>query len=274
MIPPTHLYVKKDTVDVNAWFADWRESGKIGTRSDTYEFQSRTMSRIFSLAHLQTIDSEIDDLSRRIHQIDQKLAGDPAVTSARAALDAEEKHLAEEQAALRAREREAQSVQAEIKDMEDRLYGGHVTSPRELEGMEKDLEMHKRQRSSLDDELLERMERIDQLQKRTRELNGHLDQMQSSRSKDIEAISREKDKVNSRLSGLTLERDQLRGDLDSEALRTYDHLRRTKAGRAVAVLRLDACGACGMAVATGLLQRVRAGDEIVFCSGCGRILSP
>ena len=54
---------------------------------------------------------------------------------------------------------------------------------------------------------------------------------------------------------------------------TYDHLRRTKAGRAVSPIKTGACSACGVSVPTGLVQRVRAGSELVFCSGCGRILS-
>ena len=122
------------------------------------------MSRVFTLERLQSIDQEWDEKTKRARQIDERLASDPAVTARRADLEAEEKLNAERRSTLRTREMEAKSVDLKIKEIEGRLYGGRVSNPKELQDMEKDLQMHKRQRSHLDDQLLELMEAVDQTQ--------------------------------------------------------------------------------------------------------------
>lgn len=231
------------------------------------------MSRIFTLERLQSIDQEWDEKTKRARQIDERLASDPAVAARRADLEAEERLHAEHRSTLRTREMEAKSVDLKIKEIEGRLYGGGVSNPKELQDMEKDLLMHKRQRSHLDDQLLELMEAVDQTQKRVDERSAALKKMEGTRATDVESLSRERGTITARLDVLSADREQLRATLDADALRTYDHLRRTKAGRAVAQIRNGACSACGVSVPTGLVQRVRAGSELVFCSGCGRILS-
>jgi predicted nucleic acid-binding Zn-ribbon protein len=231
------------------------------------------MSRVFTLERLQAVDQELDEKTKRARQIDERLASDPLVLAGRADLEAEEKLHAQGRSTLRTREMEAKSVDLKIKEIEGRLYGGRVSNPKELQDMEKDLQMHKRQRSHLDDQLLELMEAVDQTQKRVNEKSAALKKMEGTRASDVEALSREREALTGRLGVLSADRDQLRASLDSDVLRTYDHLRRTKTGRAVSQIRNGACSACGVSVPTGLVQRVRAGSELVFCSGCGRILS-
>lgn len=231
------------------------------------------MNHVSTLWLLHTLDQELDDKTKRMRQIDECLVADPAVTAAHTALDAEKKKLAELRATLRARELDAKSLAVKIKDIEHRLYGGQVTHPKELEGMEKDLQIHQRQRSGLDDQLLELMDAIEQAQARVGEKTTALEKIEHARANDVERLSRERDMLTARLAELAAGREQARAVLEVDALRSYDQLHHTKARRAVAQLWHDACGACGVAVPTGLVQRVRAGAEIVFCSGCGRILA-
>lgn len=231
------------------------------------------MNIVAALWQLQMLDQEIDEKTQRLHQVDESLANDPAVAAARAVLAAEQKKLGDLRAALRDRELEASSLDAKIKELNQRLYSGNVANPKELDGLSKELEMHKRLRSSLDDKLLELMESNEQAQARTDAHSNSLRQIETKRSGDIATLAHENETLAKRLAALTTNRDQLRSQLGSDALRSYDQLRRTKAGRAVVQLRRDSCGACGVTVPTGLVNRVRTGDEIVNCTSCGRILA-
>jgi len=231
------------------------------------------MSLITSLWHLQVTDQEIDDKTKRARQVDEALANEPTVSAARAALDAEQKKLADLRGTLHDRELEAKSLDAKIKEIEGRLYSGRVTNPKELDGLDKDLQMHKRQRSALDDKLLELMDVIEQAQARVNEKSNALRQVENKRAGDLEHLTREREALAARLVELTADREQARAALSMDALRAYDRLRQTKAGRAVVQLRRDSCGACGVAVPTGLVHRVYGGDEIIFCPSCGRILA-
>lgn len=225
------------------------------------------------LWHLQTTDTELDDKTKRARQIDDALANDPNLIAARGTNDDTQKQLSTLRAQLHDRELEAKTLDGKIKDIETRLYSGRVTNPKELDGMQKELQMHQRQRGALDDKLLELMDAVEQAQKHADETGRALAQAEAARARDLEQLTRERAALTARLAELNTEREQTRAALNVDALRTYDHLRKTKAGRAVVQIKRDACSACGVATPTGLIQRVREGNEIVLCSGCGRILA-
>ncbi|MBI5029644.1 MAG: hypothetical protein HZB51_03900 [Chloroflexi bacterium] len=232
------------------------------------------MNIVAALWQLQTIDQEIDEKTQRLRQVNKALAGDLTVVAASTTLAAEQKKLSDLRATLRDRELEASSLDAKLKELNQRLYSGSVANPKELDGLSKDLEMHKRLRSTLDDKLLELMDAVEQTQARVDVQANSFKQVETKRGGDVEKLSHEHETLEKRLAHLQADRDKTRAQLDSTALRTYDQLRRTKAGRAVVQLRRDSCGACGVTVPTGLVNRVRTGNEIVFCTGCGRILAP
>jgi len=231
------------------------------------------MNIVSLLWHLQTTDAELDDKTKRAQEVEDALANDPNLIAAHSAHDDTQKRLSASRAQMHDRELEAKTLDAKIKGIEERLYSGRVTNPKELDGMEKDLQMHKRQRSALDDKLLELMDAVEQAQKHADEKAGALKQADGTRARDLDQLARERDALAARLAELDTEREHTRVALIADALRTYDHLRKTKAGRAIVQIKRDACGACGVGTPTGLAHRVREGNEIVLCPGCGRILA-
>ncbi|MBM3127818.1 MAG: hypothetical protein FJ009_04185 [Chloroflexi bacterium] len=231
------------------------------------------MNLVALLWHLQTTDAELDDKTRRARQVEDALANDPAVVAARAANDDAHKRLGATRAQLHDRELEAQTLDAKITEIEMRLYGGRVTNPKELDSLEKDLQMHKRLRGALDDKRLGLMDAVESAQKHADETARAREQSEIARASALEHLARERDTLGARLGELNAARERTRGALNADALRLYEQLHKTKAGRAVAPIKRDACSACGVGTPTGLIQRVREGNEIVLCSGCGRILA-
>ncbi len=226
------------------------------------------------LWHLQVVDQEIDDKTKRLRQVDAAIVNDPVLATARASFDIAEKQLHEWHSQFANRELEAKGLDAKIKELNDRLYSGRMTNPKELDGYAKDLEMHKRNRSLLDDKLLELMDSVDRAQKQVDEKSNALKQIEAKRASDLDHLTKEHAALATRLTELATHREQTRASLGSDPLRTYERLRQTKAGRAVVQLKRDSCGACGVTVPTGQIQRIHTGDEIIYCSSCGRILAP
>ncbi|MBI5651706.1 MAG: hypothetical protein HZC40_14875 [Chloroflexi bacterium] len=231
------------------------------------------MNRIALLAHLQTNDHEFDKMVAQLRTVDAALANDAAVVAARATRDAAQKKSSDLRGALRDRELEAKSLDAKIKEIEARLYSGRTTNPKELDGMEKDLQMHKRQKSALDDVLLGLMDAAEGAEKIASETARDFDRAEAARASAVERLTRERAELFARENDLSAAREQTRAVLDAESLAMYDRLRQAKAGRAVASIKQNACGACGVTVPTGLASRVRAGEELVVCPSCGRILA-
>jgi len=224
------------------------------------------------LAQLHSLEHELDEKHARVRAIDASLAND-STASARGERDTARTQLAHVSAELRDRELQAQSLDAKMREVEQRLYGGRVTNPKELENLEKDLQMHQRQRGTLDEARLELMDATEQAQKRADETARALAQAEASRANEVERLTRERESLTARLASLANQREHTRASLDANVLKQYDQLRRTKAGRAVALIARDACGVCGVTVPTGLVSRVRAGSELVLCPNCGRILA-
>lgn len=133
--------------------------------------------------------------------------------------------------------------------------------------------MHKRQRSALDDVLLGLMDAAEGAEKIAMDAARDFDRVQAARANEVERLTRERAELRARENDLRAAREQTRASLDAESLARYDRLRQAKAGRAVAPIKQSACGACGVTVPTGLASRVRAGEEVVLCPSCGRILA-
>jgi predicted nucleic acid-binding Zn-ribbon protein len=231
------------------------------------------MTRVSALWRLQTIDLERDEKTARSGQIEQLLAGDPQLVAARSAHDAEQKRLGDLRATLTSRELEAQTLDAKIKVIESRLSSGRVTNPKELDSLEKDRQQHLRQRSDLDGQLLELMDAIERAQKSVNETNAALRKTETTRAGDEEKLTRERESLATRFAELDRLRDTARLAIDAAALTTYDRLRPAKGSRALALLKNDACNACGVLIPSALLSRIDEAEDLVFCTSCGRILA-
>ena len=79
------------------------------------------MSRTSTLWHLQTIDQEIYEKTKRAQQVGEAQANNPKVVAAKTALEADQKNLAQARAALRDRELDASSLEAKIKQLDTQL---------------------------------------------------------------------------------------------------------------------------------------------------------
>ncbi len=230
------------------------------------------MTQITALWHLYALDQERDEKTRRAQQIEQLLAKDPKLAAAQNARDEEDKRLTELRMTLHDRELESQTLDAKIKEVESRLSSGRVTNPKELTSLEKDRQMHLRNRSDLDGKTLELMEALERAQKRSGDSSAVLKQVEAVRTEETQKLARERKALDTRLAELAPLRDQARAALDAETLATYDRLRSAKGTNALARLKKDACSACGMQIPSGLISRIDEGEELVFCPDCGRIL--
>ena len=231
------------------------------------------MTRVSALWHLQTLDHERDEKRRRAEQIAHALAHDSKLAAAQSAHASDQNRLAQLHAEMQDAELEAKSLDAKIKQVEKQLSSGQITNPKELDALEKDRQMHLRHRGDLDTKILELMDAIERAQKQADAQDASLKKTQASSASDAHKLERERDALAVRLAELDVEYSNQRAALNPDDLATYDRLRQSKAGRAVARLKDNGCAGCGVQIPSGLESRVDEGEELVFCPGCGRILA-
>lgn len=224
------------------------------------------------LYELQLIDLEVDEKGARLAQLESCLGETEELQQARQDMQSAQATAAEMSTRSLDLELQIGTLDAEVKDIEGRLYGGSIRSPRELATLEQDLKAHRNHRSKLEDQQLELMDNLDASRSVAREKEKTYALMETTWRDEQQAFREEIDQINTRLGELHTRRQSLAAGFDSSILATYEELRRTKRGRAVAKVEQNTCTGCRITLPSQEVQRARLNPRLSFCSNCGRIL--
>jgi len=230
------------------------------------------MSRAKLLLDLQAVDVTRDAAVARLAKVVAAMRGTPAVAQARAALDRSEQALAECERTLRQRSQARQAQQARIEDEERKLYGGRITAPREVQALQREVDSFKRQLDKLDDSVLEAMLAKDAATAARDAARAALAAAEAAAERQGASLAAERTKLSAAISRLDARRAGVLGAVRPDDQAVYDRLRQAKAGRAVAELQGRACMSCGIELPVDEAHRAQAGRDLVFCTGCGRIV--
>lgn len=228
------------------------------------------MTTAETLYQLQEIDKSIKAKEERLAEVEAQLGESEALREARANLEQAQEQLYALEKRQRQQELELQTVTSKIESEEERLYGGRVTNPKELAGLQKEVRYLKEQRTEVEDQLLETMMSREETAGQVEERQTTLDDIESNWEREQTSLATEQDELQEALADLRGRRKELIEQIPPRTLSTYDHLRRTK-GLAVAPFKNGMCTGCRVSLSAVDQQRVRS-DELVTCSNCGRVL--
>ena len=156
----------------------------------------------------------------------------------------------------------------------DRMDQGLISNPKDLERMQHELVSLERRITTLEDEELEVMERLEEAQQaldsllaQVRAADERLEELAGSRDRQLAEIDKE-------LSEVEAERGPTVSDIPAELLTLYDRLRQQKGGVGAAALRARQCGGCRLSLDNAELAVIRKApsDEVIRCEECQRIL--
>ncbi|MBX6773026.1 MAG: hypothetical protein IRY83_14955 [Chloroflexi bacterium] len=230
------------------------------------------MSDLQRLHQLQEIDLRCESLQRELQEIDAVLADESELASARAAVARLRDHLREQEQRSRELEWSISEVSSRIQQDEQRLYSGTIRNPKELEGLQRELEQRKAQRSRLEDQELELLDAIEKTQADLAAAEAELNRIATAVAERNQELLSRRASVQGQLDEAIGERGRLSAQVAPSALAQYEQLRRAKRGLAVSRIERATCQGCRIALPLGLVQRVRAGRDLIFCPSCGRIL--
>ena len=230
-----------------------------------------------TLLQLQAHDSAIDRLSNRRANLPEitKLA---ELDTALAAID---QLSAERQGSLATVKREQGRLEGEV-DMvtrkaaseEARAMSGRVTSPKELTSIQEEVAALKRRQSTLEDELLERMELRETLEGELEELSGRraavaAEQVEVAQARDAALVE-----IDRELEVERAGRKAVEARVDEGLRSLYDQLRGRHDGVGVARLVGNTCQGCRVTISPVELAEIRKlpPEEIKRCENCRRIL--
>jgi uncharacterized protein len=229
------------------------------------------------LLDLAEIDAELTRLEHRRRSLPEheELAAleqrDRELRDELATLDAREGDLRREQAKA---ETDVEQVRTRIDRDRVRLDAGQVSSPRELENLQSEIESLNHRQSDLEEVVLDVMERREGAQSRQAAATAERAQIgadagaaQERRDAALAEIGEQAGKAGDRRVAVV-------ADEPADLIDLYERLRVSHNGVGAAALRRGRCEGCHLSLNTVDLNAMRAApeDEVLRCEECRRIL--
>ena len=230
------------------------------------------MSQPKTLRRLQKLDLDIDARRKRIREIAAQLEQDTTLRNAQAAVKAIQDKLRPKETHTKDLNLEIETVATQTAQFSDRLYGGSVSNPKELEDLQDKITERKRHHAALEETLLETMIEVEELQEQLAGATTHLIDVEAAWNTEHTTLSAEAKQLKREIKSLKTERKDVEPDVNAANLELYQTLRAQKHGHAVSLLQNEACSVCRVGQTSNIVQQVRQGEDIILCSSCGRIL--
>jgi uncharacterized protein len=233
-------------------------------------------------AQLRLLD--LADFDAELGRLDHRRRGLPEHAEL-SQLEQRDRELRDELAALQATEgdlkREQSKSEADVEQVRTRitrdrarLDAGQVSSPKELENLQSEIQSLLRRQSDLEDVELEVMERLEGAQARLAQATDE----RKTVADDLQTVTARRDEILADLaeqSGKAADqRAAVAAQEPADLVDLYEKLRAQHAGVGAAALRRGQCQGCHLTMNTVDLNAIRtaAPDEVLRCEECRRIL--
>jgi predicted nucleic acid-binding Zn-ribbon protein len=223
-----------------------------------------------SLLELAELDAELSRIDHRAKHLPEQQQVEGAQSNDR---------LAVVQIALEDLDAQVAKFESEIdavRQREDRdrsMLAAGTVDAKQLTELQHELGTLERRQSSLEDSLLEVMERREELQSQQASELAAIDELQIK----LTDAQRARDEMRTEIDQLRHQsisrRDKIVADLDPDFVALYER-QRSGGGPGAGLLQGRRCGACRIEIDRGELARISAAadDEVLRCPECGAIL--
>ena len=229
-------------------------------------------ARLTALYELQQTDLELAKTQKAKAALDDGSAKKQQVEAARQEVEKADKLLHEAATEMQDKELNLKTVETKQKTFKDKMYGGSVSNPKELESMEKEIEMLGRQKGKLEERILELMDiveerksALDAAQTASKQREDELAALLEKRAQDEAALT-------AKIKELSAKREEAIPAVDSVLLKRYEAMRAHLSGIVVSKVEGDRCSVCHTNIMGGMMRELKADKELQTCENCGRML--
>jgi hypothetical protein len=230
------------------------------------------MTTVADLYLLQEMDIEIQAKQTALADVETRLGESEELEEKRQEVEEQRHRLREAQKKQREAEWAVEEVRVKIQPVEEKLYGGTVKIPKELVGLQHDVDSLKARQRELEDRDLEAMSVVEEVERGLAETERRLSDMDAEWQAEQESLRQQKDDLQREIQELEQRRSSQAATIDAEMIRQYDILRALHQGRAVAKVERGICQGCRITLPMHVLQRARRANHLVHCTSCERIL--
>jgi len=227
-----------------------------------------------SLLEVAELDAELGKMNHRAGHLPERADCERIQTEQVAAND----RLGALQIALEDLNTQVSRFESEIdavrqREDRDRSLLQSVADAKQLSDLQHELGTLERRQSSLEDSLLEVMERREQLQTQQAAEQAIVDALQNDLAAAQHALDTTLADIDHHRRVHSSRRDELAAELAPDLVTLYER-QRAGGGPGAALLQGRRCGACRIEIDRGELARISAAadDEVLRCPECGAIL--
>jgi predicted nucleic acid-binding Zn-ribbon protein len=230
------------------------------------------MTTVADLYVLQEMDIEIQAKQDTLVDVETRLGESEELEETRREVEEQRHRLREAQKKQREAEWTVEEVRVKIQPLEKKLYGGTVKNPKELVGLQQDVDSLKARQRELEDHELEAMSAVEEVERALAEAERRLLDLGARWQAEQESLRQQREVLQREIQEAERRRSGQGATIDAEAMRQYETLRALHQGRAVAKVERGICQACRITLPMHVLQRARRGNHLVQCTSCERIL--
>jgi hypothetical protein len=225
-----------------------------------------------TLYQLQQLDLDLERLVAEQQTLTRTLQGDATLAKARAEHRIAQQQLQSGLQAQKEAEWALEELDSRLKLLEQRLYSGSITNPKELYAAQQEMQHLRAQQSRQEEMTLEVMDATDTLRERAQQKSEALQRAEEAWSQFNATSVQRGEQLESKRQDALARRDQFAGGIDADLLKRYETLKRAKQGRAVSRVEQNSCQWCRVILTASELQRARVSKDLQTCGNCGRIL--
>jgi uncharacterized protein len=225
------------------------------------------------LLELQSVDVRLNEVRAQLAKFPKKLAdADARAASAKAELE-------QSKAAQLASFKDRKKYELDVEGWKDRVrkyrdQTSQVKTNEAYKALQHEVQMAEDEIVKAEDRLLEQMVAGEEYDRRIKKSEAALKDVEAEVRVQRATIEENKAAAEKSLAEFTAERAAVVAEIPENLLDHYERIARKHNGVALAEVRDEKCGACGMRVRPHVFQEMRrlGSDEMFHCETCTRIL--
>jgi predicted nucleic acid-binding Zn-ribbon protein len=226
------------------------------------------MPDIFPLFQLQKSDSIIDDINTQINSLESEIANISEIKKAEDLLDQVSRKFEYISKNKRERERELDSMESNLKDSKDKMYGGTINTSKVHTALEEEITLLASNISNQEEKLLEIMYEHEKYQQGIATFTEKIASLKGAKSIYNDKLHKSLLKLTTDLYTETPKRDNARSMCEANLLSIYDRIYASNGGIAVAEIHAGRCSACKISIPKQRLSSIKTSDMPIFCDSC------
>lgn len=232
---------------------------------------SSLREKLKALEELQQIDLDAGGIQGEMDGIPVRRAEiQAAVAAARRSYEVEKTRLEENERERRQIDSLLGMERDKVKKWEGRL--GEIKTPREYAALSREIDIAKKTNESQSEQLKQLAATAADLQKSVEASAEALSEREMAAQDDLEALARREGEYAARLRELAARREEAARKVEPALLSKYEHIKRRRAGVAVAPVMGNTCRGCNRNIPPQLGIVLQRADSVETCPNCHRII--